>query len=379
MTQFTDLVTQSAGHAWLFIPSAILLGALHGLEPGHSKTMMAAFIVAVRGTIAQAALLAISATVSHTAIVWVFAIAALTWGKHWNAEASEPYFQILSGVIIVGMALWMLYRTWRDRQRGRIAAQGHDHSHDHHHDETKRIDTGHGVVELSVFEDGVPPQFRLKYLDHRGQCLQPKTGETVSVETTREDGTRQVFAFADKGSYLESTSEIPEPHQFKATLSIVHGGHAHAYDIDYVEHDHAHEPMHEGLSVDDPDYQDAHARAHAREIKQRFAGGTATTKQVILFGLTGGLLPCPAAVTVLLLCLQLQRFWLGIVLVLCFSIGLALTLLMSGIVAVWGTRHVARRWKTLDALTGRAPYFASILIICVGLYVGLRGILSLGH
>ncbi|MEQ1714521.1 MAG: hypothetical protein ABL907_00830, partial [Hyphomicrobium sp.] len=32
-------------------PVAVLLGALHGLEPGHSKTMMAAFIIAVRGTI----------------------------------------------------------------------------------------------------------------------------------------------------------------------------------------------------------------------------------------------------------------------------------------------------------------------------------------
>lgn len=48
MNDFTSLLQQ--GNAWLFIPSAILLGALHGLEPGHSKTMMAAFIVAVRGT-----------------------------------------------------------------------------------------------------------------------------------------------------------------------------------------------------------------------------------------------------------------------------------------------------------------------------------------
>ncbi|VTM52095.1 nickel/cobalt efflux protein RcnA [Klebsiella pneumoniae] len=49
MNDFTSLLQQ--GNAWLFIPSAILLGALHGLEPGHSKTMMAAFIVAVRGTL----------------------------------------------------------------------------------------------------------------------------------------------------------------------------------------------------------------------------------------------------------------------------------------------------------------------------------------
>ena len=51
MTSLADLLAQGAGHAWLFIPSALLLGALHGLEPGHSKTMMAAFIVAVRGTV----------------------------------------------------------------------------------------------------------------------------------------------------------------------------------------------------------------------------------------------------------------------------------------------------------------------------------------
>ena len=48
MTPLTDLLQQGTAHAWLFVPTAILLGALHGLEPGHSKTMMAAFIIAVR-------------------------------------------------------------------------------------------------------------------------------------------------------------------------------------------------------------------------------------------------------------------------------------------------------------------------------------------
>ena len=41
MTDFSTLLQQ--GNPWVFIPSAILLRALHGLEPGHSKTMMAAF------------------------------------------------------------------------------------------------------------------------------------------------------------------------------------------------------------------------------------------------------------------------------------------------------------------------------------------------
>lgn len=78
MTEFTTLLQQ--GNAWLFIPSAILLGALHGLEPGHSKTMMAAFIVAVRGTVGQAVLLGLSATFSHTLVVWAIALAGMYFG-----------------------------------------------------------------------------------------------------------------------------------------------------------------------------------------------------------------------------------------------------------------------------------------------------------
>ena len=57
MNDLSSLLQQGGASAWLFLPSAIALGALHGLEPGHSKTVMAAFIISVRGTVAQAVLL----------------------------------------------------------------------------------------------------------------------------------------------------------------------------------------------------------------------------------------------------------------------------------------------------------------------------------
>ena len=85
----------------------------------------------------------------------------------------------------------------------------------------------------------------------------------------------------------------------------------------------------------------AHARAHAREIETRFADGKATNLQTIGFGLVGGMIPCPAAITVLLLCLGIGQFWLGIGMVASFSIGLAVTLVAVGIAAVlglWGIR-----------------------------------------
>ena len=373
MESFSQLL--QSGNAWVFIPSAILLGALHGLEPGHSKTMMAAFIVAVRGTVGQAVLLGIAATVSHTAVVWAVAMGGLYFGRNWSAEATEPYFQVASAALIILIALWMLWRTWREQRRERIESD-HDHGHDHGHghgEERRRIDTGHGIVDLEVFEDGAPPRFRVRF---EGRATVPH-GQSVRIETVRPDGTRQAFVLASKGSYLESVGEIPEPHEFTARLSIGHGDHTHDFDVEFVEQGHAQGHDHGGLDVSDPGYQDAHERAHANDIKRRFATRTVTTGQIIGFGLTGGLIPCPAAITVLLLCLQLKRFTLGASLVLCFSVGLAVTMVAAGVVAALGVKHASKRFAGFGTFARRAPYASSALIIMVGLYIGYQGLQAL--
>jgi nickel/cobalt exporter len=277
MGDFASLLQQ--GNAWLFVPSAILLGALHGLEPGHSKTMMAAFIVAVRGTVGQAVLLGLAATLSHTAVVWAVALTGMYFGSRFDVTTSEPYFELASGVLILAVALWMLWRTWPRK-----------HGHDHHHDH-----------------------------DHHHQ----------------------------------------------------HGGdHGHHHD-----HDHAQEAP--GAALAEGKYADAHERAHAEDIQRRFTGKHVTTGQIVVFGLTGGLIPCPASITVLLLCLQLKKITLGAALVLCFSIGLAITLVASGALAAWGVRHVSRRWSGFGVFAERAPMVSAALIAVVGLvvcYEGLRGL-----
>jgi nickel/cobalt exporter len=174
MTSFSTLLAQGTANAWLFIPSAILLGSLHGLEPGHSKTMMAAFIVAIRGTVGQAVLLGLSATLSHTAVVWVIALGGMYFGQKWDAETSEPYLQVASAVLIVGVAVWMMWRTWRQQQ---FAEQGHDHDHEHHHDDTKRIDTGHGVVRLGSVRGRCAAAFPLVSGKRARPHLDSRSGE----------------------------------------------------------------------------------------------------------------------------------------------------------------------------------------------------------
>ena len=373
MTDFSTLLQQ--GNAWLFVPSAIALGALHGLEPGHSKTMMAAFIVAVRGTVTQAVLLGLAATLSHTAIVWAVAMAGLYFGRNWDTEATEGYFQVASAVLIVAVAAWMIWRTWR-QQHACFHDHGLGHDHDHGHDEVKRIDTGHGVVRLEVFERGVPPRFRLYRESGNGHGW---AADQVRVETERAGGKCQVFTFVQRDGFVESEQEIPEPHEFVARLSLGHDAHSHDFDVEFVDHDHHHHAIkdYEGLDVSAPGYQDPHELAHANDIRRRFANRNVTTAQIVAFGLTGGLIPCPASITVLLLCLQLKRVALGATLVLCFSIGLALTMVASGVLAAASVKHVSGRWSGFGEFARRAPYFSGVLIGLVGCYVGYQGLHAL--
>ncbi|KPY76832.1 High-affinity nickel-transporter [Pseudomonas amygdali pv. tabaci] len=99
--------------------------------------------------------------------------------------------------------------------------------------------------------------------------------------------------------------------------------------------------------------------------------------QILMFGLTGGLIPCPAAITVLLLCLQVMQVTLGAMMVICFSLGLAVTLVTVGAAAAISARKASNRFPWLSAAARRAPYLSSVLIICVGMYVGVNGWISL--
>lgn len=372
MTSFSELLQQGASNAWFFIPSAILLGALHGLEPGHSKTMMAAFIVAVRGTVFQAVLLGLAATVSHTAIVWGIALTGMYIFKGIDAETTEPYFQLVSAAIIIGIAAWMFWRTWQDQQRAKQYAREVE-AYERNKSKTAlahRVDTGHGFMSLEIPPEK-PARFRLTVISG-----DKWSGEYVTLTTERPDGSKQRFTFEDRDGYMESAQIIAEPYDFMVRLSLDHGDHEHDYDVSFVQSKEGADALHrqeKGLALATDGYMDAHELSHANDIRKRFAGRNVTTWQIVLFGLTGGLIPCPAAITVLLLCIQLKEFSLGAVLVLCFSIGLAITLVVVGAVAAIGVRQATKRVSWLSAVAGRAPYFSSALIILVGIYTGYHG------
>jgi nickel/cobalt transporter (NicO) family protein len=273
MPDFSTTLQAGTAAGWFFFPTALLLGALHGLEPGHSKTMMAALIIAIRGTAWQATLLGLSAALSHTLIIWVLAALGIYFGGAFRAEDVEPYFQMLSAAFILCFAAWMFLRTRENLAR----AEEHEASHPHSHS---------------------------------------------------------------------------------------HEGH----DSDH-DHHHHHDPHHDH----DEEFQDDHEKEHAREIQAQLGNRVVTTPQIIMLGLTGGLMPCPAALTVLIICLQLEKFSLGFALVGAFSIGLAVVLVAVGMAAAWSVRMAGQHMGRYSNALRRAPYVSCAVLAVVGLVIGWHG------
>ena len=256
MPDIAAIIQAHAANPWAYLPLAILLGALHALEPGHSKSMMAAFVVATRGTAGQAVLLGGSAAIGHSLVVWALAAAGIWLGDALILDKAEPWLILISGLMILGLA-WRIVVLFR---REHHEHEHHDHHHDHHHDER-------------------------------------------------------------------------EP---------------------------------------------SHAEEHEREIAQRFAGRQVGNGAIAWFGLTAGLMPCPSAVAVLLICLQTRAFTLGFGMVAGFSLGLAITLISVGVLAAWGTRKASEGWSGFAGWAERLPYLSAALVGLIGVVVTLRGLLATG-
>src|SRR5262245_41688992 len=247
MPELSQIIQTGAAQVWFYLPIAVVLGALHALEPGHAKSLMAAYIISIRGTPRQAALLGLSAAAGHTIVVWILAIAALLLGENLIADKAEPWLALLSGVLVILLAVRMFLRL-----------RGHDQSHDSEH--------GH----------------------------------------------------------------------------------------DHDHHDHHHEHSH------DHDYPRTKTGASASDI--------------VWFGFTGGLLPCPAAIAVLLVCIQIKQFALGVAMVAAFSVGLALTLVGIGMAASLVSKKASTTWPWLDRKAQSLPYLSAGIVITLGLVMTLFGV-----
>ena len=148
--------------------------------------------------------------------------------------------------------------------------------------------------------------------------------------------------------------------RLRAALGFSKINPAHEHDHSHGEHVHDHS--------DDPSHVHSHGgRAHSH-LPPGADGSAVTWRSLLALGISGGLLPCPSALVVLLSAIALHRVGYGMLLVVAFSLGLASTLTLIGLAFVY-----AGRWMKNLAGGGRPvrvlPAVSALVVTCVGLVI----------
>ncbi|TLY30866.1 MAG: hypothetical protein E6K56_06325, partial [Ignavibacteria bacterium] len=137
-----------------------------------------------------------------------------------------------------------------------------------------------------------------------------------------------------------------------------HGGHVHTHDEGEVQHPH-------GLS---------HRHTH---LPPGSDGSPVNWKSLLALGVSGGMLPCPSAIVVLLSAIALGRIGFGLWLILAFSIGLAGVLTGIGLLMVY-----ARRWFERFNTAGPAfrwlPVGSAFIVTIAGVIIAFQGLVQTG-
>ncbi len=228
----------------LFALSAFALGALHALEPGHGKTVVAAYLVGSGGRVRDAVLLGAVVTLTHTSSILVLGLLTVLASAYLVPETVHEILEVLSGLLVVAVGLWMV--------RDRLLLHRHGHRHPR--------------------EEHTPPAH--------------------PHEHPPEDG---------------------------------HGHHGH----------HHPPPRGERLSLGN----------------------------LIALGVSGGMVPCPAALALLLAAVAVGNVLWGLSLVVVFSLGLATVLIAIGVALVTAASFAGRFVETGDGRAARYAAAASAVVV----------------
>lgn len=286
---FTELITTrqlNFGIVCLALVVAMGLGAVHALEPGHGKTVVAAYLVGSRGTAWHALYLGLIVTATHTAGVYLLGGLTLYASHYIVPERLYPWLGMLSGLTITGLGVVLFLQ----RYAGQIP--GHIHSHVH------------------------------------GRA-----------------------------------------HQHAPTYEHAHA-HAHTHS-----HEHGHYHLH--ASGGEP-YHHSHPAVAEPHHDGALPGETVALRALLTLGITGGIVPCPAALVVLLSAVSLHRVGFGLVLIVAFSVGLAAVLIAIGLLMVYARRFMTRFQSEGRLMTRWLPLTSAAVITLFGVVIAGQALVQAG-
>jgi len=253
-SRFTELIsTRKKLSFWLLLSAALIaagLGALHALEPGHGKTIVAAYLVGSRGTPGHAVLLGLIVAAAHTSGVYLLGAVTLYASRYIVPEQLYPWLGAISGLSVAALGLFIFLKHWTGETGEHSHAGGENHSH----------------WFLSIFKPARPAE--------------PVVRRAISADS---------------------------------------------------------KPVERALSL----------------------------RELCMLGITGGIVPCPAALVVLLSAFSLHRIGFGLFLITAFSLGLAAVLVTVGLMMVYAKRAMSTRVRGSAALR-YLPFLSSAFMVVLG-------------
>lgn len=128
----------------VYFPSAVTLGALHALEPGHAKTLTAAYLIGTKGTKRDATILGLSVATTHSIVVIGLCVIAVLLGREAFTGEASYYLAVGSSVAVIALGAWLLRRRLQALKRAKSSAgPSHQHHDEHEHDHALLSDEEH--------------------------------------------------------------------------------------------------------------------------------------------------------------------------------------------------------------------------------------------
>lgn len=267
----------------LMLAFAFGVGAAHALEPGHGKTVVAAYLVGSRGRTLDAVILGSVVTFTHTFSVYILAIASTVAAAYLVPNQVEHWLAISSGLLVVAVGLWMIY------VRTKYGPPMHTHNHGGH--------------------------------SHRAQA---------------HDHSR------------------------------IHGAESPEHSDADHDHPHPHPHSHPVAQLDGPSAAAAGAA--------RGNAGNVGLGSLVALGVSGGIVPCPAALALIPAAVGLGTVAKGLGLVISFSLGLALVLMAFGIITLKAAGF-ASGWLERGNWTRRISIASAYFITLLGLALTIKAFL----
>jgi nickel/cobalt transporter (NicO) family protein len=346
---FTDLVAAKQIGWWFLVVAAAVaagLGALHALEPGHGKTIVAAYLVGSRGTAAHACLLGLIVTTSHTAGVYLLGGITLYASRYVVPDRLYPWLGVISGLTIAGVGFYLFLR----RRRGDAHSHSHPHVHPHVHHHEHELEA-HGKTNAHQ----VPLETREEVLVHAHGY---EHSHRVAFANEGPGAPRLVHAHGH---------DHPHPHPHHPAH-----GHEHHHQAHEGYQDHFHPA--DGSPAHDHSHSSGHSHSHSHVPNS----GSVSYRELLALGITGGMVPCPAALVVLLSAVTLHRIGFGLFLIVAFSVGLATVLIGIGLLTVCAGRFMSR-FKMEGPLIRRwLPMASAGVITLLGLSITVKAMVSTG-